>query len=75
MAQYKLRKKPGSDQPVVSKWGSGLNVIAVLICALLAVLIWLSAIRIEYREQQEGIGSETDGIEVFVPMADGSDTV
>ena len=59
MAQYKLRQKPGAKQPEVSKWGSGFNVVAVLICILVSVLIWLCAIGIEYRENTEAAETAT----------------
>ena len=71
MAQYKLRQKQGAEQPEVSKWGGGFNVIVVLICALLAVLIWFGAVKLEYREKQEPT-VEIDGVEVSVPCVDGS---
>ena len=71
MAQYKLIQKPGRDQPEVSKWGGGFNVIVALICALLSVLIWFGAVKLEYSEKQEPT-VEVDGTEMCLPCIDGS---
>ena len=69
MAQYKLRQKAGAKQPEVSKWGSGFNVVAVLICIIVSVLIWLCAIGIEYRENQQASDAETGNatVEAYIP--------
>ena len=71
MAQYKLIQKPGQDQPEVSKWGGGFNVIVVLICALLSVLIWFGAVKLAYSEKQEPT-IEVDGVNLCLPYVDGS---
>ena len=59
MAQYKLRQKPGAKHPEVSKWGSGFNVVAVLICILVAVILWVCSISIEFRREQDQMTQET----------------
>ena len=70
MAQYKLRQKPGAEQPEVSKWGGGFNVIVVLICALVSVLIWFGAVKLEYQEKHKQ-PVDVDGVEVCVSCEDG----
>ena len=72
MAQYKLRQKSGAEQPEVSKWGGGFNVIVVLICALVSILIWFGAVKLEYQEKQQKPSVDIDGVEVCVPCEDGS---
>ena len=67
MAQYKLRQNPGAKHPEVSKWGRGFNVVVVLICILLAVVLWFCSIAIEFRKQQDDMAEETVEKVAYLP--------
>ena len=67
MAQYKLRQTPGTKHSEVSKWGSGFNVVAVLVCILLAVVIWFCSVALEFRTGQDQATEETGETVAYLP--------